>query len=76
MSSVVSGASAGAAEGFARGRGLSPAMLQSGEQPSPRTATMPDPRLARAMVEYSTNIHRGDRVLLEAEPVAAPSIGT
>ncbi len=38
---------------------------------------MPDPRfarLARLMVEYSTNIQRGDCVLLEAEPVAAPLV--
>lgn len=38
---------------------------------------MPDPRLARLarlVVEYSTRIQPGDRVLLEAEPVAAPLV--
>lgn len=38
---------------------------------------MPDPRLARLarlMVEYSTRIQPGDRVLLEAEPAAAPLV--
>ncbi|MEW6568828.1 MAG: aminopeptidase [Chloroflexota bacterium] len=38
---------------------------------------MSDPRLARLarlIVEYSTRIQRGDRVALEAEPVAAPFV--
>src|SRR3990172_7646321 len=38
---------------------------------------MPDPRitrLARLLVDYSTRIGPGDKVLIEAEPVAEPMV--